>query len=136
MSGTGRAKKGFTLVEVAVAMGLAAMATGGIFQGLVLSKGLNQANEQRVVAFGLCLARLEEVKGMGYEEIVAAEFPEEQTIPMTHLGGSQHVGLSGVRNTVVRDLTNPDRKEVEVQIDWTYRGRALTEHVTGLVYPK
>ena len=127
---------GFTLVEVMVALLLAALAAGGVYRGLFVCRGLNQANAQRVVAFGLCSAQLEHVKGMGYEEVVPGGFALEPSVPLTHLGGIHHVPVVGARNTTVRELANPVRKEVVVRVDWTFRGRALTEQLTGLVYPK
>jgi len=136
VSGARRGGAGFTLVEVVVAMGVAAMVTGGIYQGLSISNGLNHANEQRVVAFGLCMSRLEMVKGMEYEEIGPTVFGAEPSVALTHLGGIAQVPISGTRTTVVRELANPERKEVVVALNWTYRGTQLNEQLTGLVYPK
>ncbi len=128
-------RAGFTLIEIMVALMLAAMSSAGIFRGIVLAKGLNQASEQRVVAFSMARAQMEQVKGREYSTLPSGN-TTETGLPLTHLGGEAQTNLTCDRWTIVLTRAAPPRKEVFVIVRWTYRGRNMNEWIRGMMYEK
>ena len=101
-----------------------------------MARQITAASSQRVSAFGLCEARLEQARGIDYSDLVAANFPAETGITLSHLSGETQQALLCDRAVAIQNLTSPDRKEVIVTVDWAYRGRALQESSTGILYPR
>ena len=128
-------KSAFTLIEVVVSSILSTMVIGGIYSGIQTGMNLNYASAQNIAAFGLCQERLEQMRGTVYSDITSTTFPEESLF-LTHLGGSERLPLTATRSSTIADLTNPARKEVTVTVSWDYRGRALSQSITGFVYLK
>ena len=126
---------GFTLVEVMVAMLVAALLSAGVIHSVILVKNLNQANEQRTVAFNLCKSKLEAIVALDYEAI--PDFTTENNLPMTHLGEVARNPLTGIRYTWVTPQTTPiEHKEVRSAVVWTFRDKTLFELATATVYRK
>lgn len=129
-------RSGLSLVEVMVSILLLGMLGGAVGRSLIMARQITNASSQRVSAYGLCEARLEQARGMDYADVVATNFPAETGITLSHLSGETQQALLCDRSVTIQDLSYPDRKQVVVSVDWTYRGRALQETATGVLYPR
>ena len=126
---------GFTLVEVMVAMLIAALVSAGVIHSVILVKHLNQANEQRAVAFNLCKSRIESLISIGYDSLPVSTV--ESNLPMTHLGEVARNELTGTRRTTVTTATTPiEHKVIQADVTWSFRNSTLTETATATVYRK
>ncbi len=125
--------RGMTLVEVLVTMMIVAVLSVGVYSGIVQGSRLNYAASQRVAAFGICRSLLEEMRSAGYIAVTSTNFPE-QTVPITHLGGSDRILLSGSCSNRITSASDPDRKNVTIWTSWDYRGRSFVEILDGVVY--
>jgi hypothetical protein len=88
-----------------------------------------------VAAFGLCKDGLEKMRGTEYSNI-ATGYLAAESVRLGRLGGSECVPLPADRSCLVTELPNPERKVVTVSVDWTYKGRAFGETVSGVIYRK
>ncbi len=129
-------RSGLSLVEVMVSILLLAMLGGAVGRSLIMARQITAASSQRVSAYGLCEARLEQSRGSDYSDVVATNFPTENGLTLSHLSGETQQALLCNRSVTIQDLYYPDRKEVVVNVDWTYRGQALQETATGVLYPR
>ena len=128
-------KSAFTLIEVVVSSVLSTMIIGGIYSGIQTGMKLNYSSAQNMAAFGLCLERLEQMRGEAYSDVVPSEFPDEN-VSLTHLGGEERLPLAATRSSSITDLNDPIRKEVTVTVSWDYRGKTLSQSITGHIYLK
>ena len=129
-------KLGLTVLEVLVSLTLLGIVGGALVRSVILARQLTYASSQRVSAFGLCRARIEEVRGFDYANIAATNFPAETGIRLSHLGGQNQDPINCDRAVAIQTLTGPDRKEVLVTVSWNYRDRNLQEDITGILYPR
>jgi Tfp pilus assembly protein PilV len=133
---TGRKlRRGMTLVEVLFASFLFMLGIAGALGAVMLSLRLNYASAQQFAAFGLCKDLYEQMRSADYTNITAATFPS-QTLQLTHLGGDARKTLNCQRTSVIAERANPQRKVVKVTTQWSYRGKTLSETLTGVVYKK
>lgn len=128
-------RRGVTLIEVMIAMLILVMISVGLLHGVMTGVRLNYAAAQRAAAFGLCMDLYEQMRGAEYSDVTPTNFPPE-TLRMTHLGGSQRVPLNCQRMCQIVQKTNPNRKEVEINVSWVYMGRTMTETLNGMVFEK
>lgn len=128
-------QRGFTLVEVMVSLLVIAMLAAALVRSVLMSRTLTQASSQHVSAFGLCQAKLEEIRSQDYASISTTNYPAETAIRLTHLGGSSQQALLCDRSVAVQPMTAPARKEVLVTVQWQFRSRTAQEHLLGVVYP-
>jgi hypothetical protein len=119
-----------------VALLIGAMMSVTVIRGIVITETLNQANEQAVVAFGMCKAKMEDAMGRHFEDVVASNFPRERDIPLTHLGGTVHIPIECTRWTSIAEQSDPTRKIIRTHVQWEYRGKRFRSSVTGVKYPK
>ncbi|OGV45770.1 MAG: hypothetical protein A2X46_09725 [Lentisphaerae bacterium GWF2_57_35] len=124
-----------TLIEVVVVTGLITVVLGGAIIGVTQGNRLNYANGQRMAAFGLCKEWYEQMRSVGYTNVTETTF-SPSTIKVTHVGGRYRMPLYGVRSCTIRTLANPERKEVDIRLRWTYHDRELEEGVQGVIYLK
>jgi len=125
---------GFTLVETLVAMLVAAVLSVGVVHGVTVAKSLNSANEQRMVAFGMCKSQIEELSRQEFDLI--ASLPDED-IRLSHLGEQSRSALKCKRVTVVTEHANPiEHKEIRSTVVWRFRGDVKSETVATNVYRK
>ena len=127
--------RGFTLVEVMVSLLVIAMLAAALVRSVAMSRTLTQASSQHVSAFGLCQAKLEEIRSQDYADIITTNFPVETSIRLTHLGGASQQALTCDRSVAILPMTAPLRKEVLVTVQWQFRGRTIQEQLLGVIYP-
>ncbi len=128
-------KQGVTLIEMLIALLIVSMMAVGLLYGVLASVRLNYAAAQRAAAFGLCMELYEQMRGADYAGVTASNFPP-QTLRLTHLGGSQRVPLYCQRTCVITPKSNPERKEIQIEVKWVYMGRTLTEKLDGMILEK
>jgi len=127
-----RDRAGMTLVEVMVSVLMLSLLIAVVYGGVTQGVQSSYLTAQRVSAFGVCKARLEQMRGTEYDEITVTTFPE-QIVEMTHLGGSDRVPLEGTLVSSVTSLAQPTRKQVTVSLSWVFRGREYSESITGSI---
>jgi len=115
---------------------IAALMSASLIRCVVIAKSLNHANEQRVIAYGMAKAKVEELQGLKYDKLIASDFRPERDIAFTHLGGGGHLPLTCTRHTRIYTRNSPDRKEVLTQVQWKYRGKFFREKAIAVLYPK
>jgi prepilin-type N-terminal cleavage/methylation domain-containing protein len=131
-------KKGFTLIEVMIATFLVGILGAGVISGATVARRLTYVNAQRVSAFGLAKAKLEELKGRGYNELDAlyGSQVQEVDLDLVNLGGVTQEVIPATRTLSLQDLTSPQRKRVTVRIQWEFQGREIDETVQTFLYPR
>jgi Tfp pilus assembly protein PilX len=134
LSVDGRA--GFMLVEVVIGIVLVVLLVMALFQSVTLARHLTHANAQRVGAFGMCKARLEQLRGMDYADLSGTNFVMESDLQFTHLSGKEQLPIHCVRSLTFTPQANPQRTDVQVTVAWTYRGTPFREQLNGVIYPK
>lgn len=124
-----------TLAEVVVMLALVTLLISGIYAGIVNAVHLNYAVAQRVAAFGLCRDTLEQMRGIGYDQVNTTRFGTTN-LWLTHLGGSQMIPLSATRTCTIASHAGPIRKEVNVTIAWTFRGKPFEESIRTYIFKR
>lgn len=131
-----RGAAGFTLAEVMISLLLVTMLIAALVQSIMVGRSLTYSNAQRVAAFGMCKAKLEEMRGMDYTQLVTTNFADEADLRFAHLSGAEQIPITCARTVELTPQTDPERTDVSVQVDWNYRGVALVERVDATVYPR
>ncbi len=67
-----RTTRGFTLLEVMLAMSILALVAVGVTQNLILTRGISESNIRDSTAVAAASGYLEQIKGMEYERILAS----------------------------------------------------------------
>ena len=125
-----------TLIEVMIFMMLVLIISAVLIQSVATSKRVTYMTSLRGSAFGMCHARLEEIRAMDYVSILDATFPLETHMRFAHLGGKDRIPLSCARSVTVTEQANPTRKEVQVTVAWDFLGRSVQEDVWAIIYPR
>lgn len=129
------ANRGLTLVEVAISMLVIVLLIFAAYSSINRGLDANYEVAQRVVAFGLCRERLEQMRGAGYDNVTTARFTNE-ILRLTHLGGSQRAPLWAQRRSSITNVYLPTRRQVEVVVEWSFRNRSLSERLVGAIFAK
>lgn len=130
-----RSRQGMTLVEVLIASVVLMIISAGFISAIVTGSRLNYSSAQHVAAFGLCKGRLEQMRSIDFTNVTEAAFPSE-SIPLTYAGGYARTPLTCTRSTTIRDLDVPTRKEVQIDVAWTFAGRPTRERIDTVIYQK
>jgi hypothetical protein len=129
----GSIRAGLTVVEAVVALVLVALVAGGVYHSMAVVSTAGMVTAQRVAAFGLCVDRLEEMRGADYAAVTASNY-QPAVVRVTHFDGASGLPLSGVRSNCVVNLLEPARKQVRVTVTWNYRGKTYEESLTGVIF--
>lgn len=126
---------GVTLVEVMVSMALVAIFSTGLYAAIIQASRANYQASQRVAAVGLCRERLEQMRGVPYQNLNSAHFPDE-TVQLTHLGGTAMLPLMGMRRCTFQTLYAPSRTVVSTEVEWVYAGHTNREVFYSVIFEK
>lgn len=74
-------EKGFSLVEVMIAMAILAVIAMGISQNLILTRGIAETNIREVTANSVISGYLEQLKSMQYERILVSVRDPSKPLP-------------------------------------------------------
>jgi hypothetical protein len=92
------------------------------------------ANEQRLVAFGLCKSRIEEVSRQDFYAIASTGDDDMRLSP---LGEQARTAITCKRVTVVSPRTMPiEHKEIRSTVIWRFRGDVKSETIATNGYRK
>ena len=143
--------KGFTLIEVLVALAILAILLLGLLAGLLTSIDYNLRNYTRDEAKRLALECAENLRNFPYENLPqngSVDCRDQNSVsvsnPCTDLetritNGTPEQVTRQVRNAFVSYTigwnvsTSGDIKEVQIQVCWNYRGRSYSHTITTLV---
>lgn len=104
-------RKGFTLLELMVAIAILVIAASGLLMALVSCMSLNESNSNLVVAANDARYVLEEIKGLAYDDIGSYSPPSFSNLD----GESASVTVTDIDSRI---------KEVTVEVVWTERQRS------------
>lgn len=134
----GEAKVGaFTLAEVVIASGLAAMTVTAVIYGYIQSAKFAEWTSYSLAAQSLAMQRLEQCRGckwdpLGYppvDELVSTNFSNQVNILDIPISGTNIVYATNY--TVITSLaTNPPLKMIRVDCVWPFLGRGLFTNTT------
>ena len=110
------------------------MMAGAVVRSVGMARQLNYAASLRLSAFGLCKAKLEQIRAEDYSSVESSNFPKEPGLSLSHLSGKSQNRIFCDRSTSVQDFVSPDRKVVGVTVSWQFRGRPLQEQISGVLY--
>ncbi len=143
-----RNKRGFTLIEMMLAMVIILIAMLGLFKSVVVSIDSNVKNVIRDEGTRLAEEVINQIRGVPYNNLVAAG----DMVPVTWTAGNWNTALPalGYSPPVMRDLRNMSVeynivvsvienantfKQVNVVVGWDHRGEiSIVGHVTGKEY--
>ena len=124
-----------TLVEVLFASSIFVLIIASVLGAVMVGLHLNYAAAQQFAAFGLCKDRYEQMRSVDYTNVSSTVFTTE-TIQLTHMGGNARVPLNCQRASFITNMVSPTRKQVTINVQWTYLGKARSESLTGVIYKK
>jgi type II secretory pathway pseudopilin PulG len=135
-----RSTAGFTLAEVIVSTLIVAFLMIALLTSFIMGRYVTQVAKHRAQATNALRARIEYLKGLGYDAVNAMEpVTVEGDVPIDPVHGGSAV-LSGTRTTTIADADGDDVLEVLVEMRWTERhyGQAITvsEQLQTLIAPR
>lgn len=105
-------KRGFTLLELIVALGILAVVISGLLASFVYSVLLNESNANLVIAANDAQYVMEQIKGLAYNDIDDYEPPDFYNLQ------NENIAAPGIT-----DISS-GLKEVTVNVSWSERQRA------------
>lgn len=125
---------GLTLVEVLISMALITIIVAGLYTGTAMGQRGAAINAMHVAAYGLLQDKFEQMRGIPFSSISAANYPT-QTIVITTSGGMNPTNtISGTFSCTVTNLAAPARKMVQLNLTWKYRNFTnLSETLAGSI---
>ena len=139
----GRCRAGFTLEEVVVAMGVAALTIGGVATGYATKARRAEWTAYSAAAQSAALQQLEQVRAAKWDplalpeadELVSDNFPVT-TVALEVFGASSPVDFVTNRTTITTLSVNPPLKLIRVDSSWSFLSRdPFTNSVTTIRSP-
>lgn len=134
-----RSAAGFTLAEVLVSSLIIAFLLVSLLASFIAGRYVTQVAKHRAQATNVLSARIEYLKGLGYDAVNLMEpVIVESNVPLDTVGtGAQ---ITGTRTTTISDVDADDVLEIEVTFQWTERhmGAPVTvaEQLRTLLAPR
>ncbi len=125
-----KSSKGFTLLEVLIAVAIATMAFTSM--GYILGHGFLMADENRSHMYAMNALRkeMENIRSIDYDTVAALG----ASSTFTDSGGPLSKLLNGTGTRILQSSFGDDIKKITLQVSWTARsGRTLTESLTTYV---
>jgi prepilin-type N-terminal cleavage/methylation domain-containing protein len=128
----GNRQRGFTLVEVLIALGICGLAMAAIVTGYLCAASAAERSALSLAANASAMRRVEESRCARWvistypaiDEVVQTNFPD--TVVVLDLAGSGSGVTYGTNHTAISLIsTNPPFKRVRVDCVWTFRGNRL-----------
>lgn len=125
--GKSKADQAFTLAEVVIASGLAALSAGGIIYGYVMSARRAEWSAYRLAANSMAVGRLEQARAakwdpLGYppvDELQSSNFPVAAGVLDIPISRTNVVFATNV-TTISVVSTNPPLKMIQVDCSWRF----------------
>ena len=132
-----RFRRGFSLIEVMVALAVIAIALFSMLTMMLNTMNLKEVQRQRALAKQAALAKLEEIKAQDFDTINpqygAGGFMNTFTVDGL-LDSAQ--GDSQARGAIAIDNTNPDLLDLTVTITWEALGGQNLNYSTRSLYSR
>jgi len=124
-------------MEIVIAMMIAAIMLVGFLQTCNSSALMLRNIKYRVSAINIAQAEIEDVKALGYDGIVMANFPSITNVIIdegpTAAGGDDVTGT--VTTTVANTTSGPDNgRKIVTGITWNVLGMTMQETLETVVY--
>jgi len=125
---------GLTIVEVLISMALITIIVAGLYSGTAMGQRGAALNAMHVAAYGLLQNTFEQMRGIPFSSISAANYPT-QTLVITTSGGMNPTNtISGTFSCTVTNLAAPARKMVQLNLTWKYRNFTnVSETLAGAI---
>ncbi len=115
-------KKAFTLVEILVSTAIMAIAITSTLQVLIFLLQMNEANQVSVLCMNRLQGRMDEVKSVLYDDVVARYDGVQFTVPELTARSIRHSGVIYATEIEPGFLT-----DVKVVICWENKSRVMGE---------
>jgi type II secretory pathway pseudopilin PulG len=130
---------GFTLTEVIVSSLIVAFLLVSLLVSFVMGRTITQVAKHRAQATNVLRARLEYLKGLGYDAVnLMNPVVTETNVPIDSVRNGAAV-ISGTRTTTITDTDGDDVLEITVRLQWQERhmGQTITatEQLSTLMAP-
>lgn len=126
-------KKGLTLVEVMIALVVLLLVSLALMQTALVSIDANTKNALRDEAVRISEERMNEARSLPFDDFDqnGAPDPDPLTINGTETRQIRNVPITF--NTVMTiDTLNVDTKEIDVTVNWTWRGENLNHRISTI----
>lgn len=136
-------KQAFTLIEVVIATGTAALTIGSSIYAYVLSTRRAEWSAHSLAAHSLAMQRMEQSRAakwdpMGYppvDELVSSNFPTRVDILDIPISGTNIAYATSV-TSVATITANPPLKRIRVDCTWSFvNGRVFTNSIVSYRAP-
>jgi len=125
-----RGEQAFTLAEVVIASGIAALSLGSVIYGYVMSAQRAEWSAYSLAAQSLAMQKMEQFRAAKWDpngfppvdQLVASNFPTEINILDIPISGSNVVFATNFA-TITQPSTNPPVKMIRVFCVWNWRGQ-------------
>lgn len=126
-----RKNKGFSLVEVMMAMLILIVGMLGLLQAINVATEFNLKNQLREEAGYVGERTMNELRGRGFDNIFPAY--STVTVPSRIRGASRSFSVQ--RSSAILSTENglPVSKQLEVVVNWTYKGVTFQNRITSPV---
>ena len=84
-------KAGMTLLEVMIAMYFVSIAIAAIYLGVLQGNRANYTSSQYACALGLCMEKIEEMRGDTYTDLTNGTYYIGEHLNLTRLGGKPNI---------------------------------------------
>lgn len=126
--------KGFTLVEVMVAILILIVGLLGLLQSINLSMDVNLRNHLRDEAVSVGERAMNELRGKGFDNISVASprynYATYQ-VPSKIRGATKSFSVDRNSTVIHEENSNPMTKQLVVVVRWTYKGVEYENRVTA-----
>jgi prepilin-type N-terminal cleavage/methylation domain-containing protein len=123
-------QSGMTLVEVVLALAIAAVAVAGIISGYIYSAASAQKWALSLAANARAMERIEETRSAlwrtstSVDELVATNFPDK-VVTLDESGSGTGIIYATNITRITQISTDPPLKRIRVDCIWSFRGLAL-----------
>jgi type IV pilus assembly protein PilV len=128
--------KGFTLIEVMMAMLILIVGMLGLLQSINLALETNLRNQLREEAVYVGERSMNELRGKGFDNISSVDSPalftyKTYSVASKIRGTSRKYGVSRSTLTLAKDGLQPVTKQLNILVTWTYKGIAYENRVSA-----
>jgi type IV pilus assembly protein PilV len=129
--------KGFTLIEVMMAILILMVGMIGLLQAINLTMEVNLRNQVREEAVYVGEKVMNEMRGRGFDNISVAAIPSQSCSYQTYQIPSRLRGINRTydvtRSSRVLSIVDskPATKELTVLVNWTYKGTTYENRVVA-----
>ncbi len=122
-------KKGLTLVEVLIALVITLVLFLALMQSALLSISVNVNNSIRNEAVRIAEMRMIELRNTSFDDLTTPD-PPDTVIPRNFRNFS--IDFTSTDTITSLPAANPTAKQIQVSIEWTFKGENHTHSITTI----